>query len=77
MVCVYLHVRLKEALGIGGVGTEVTLEALLALLSFLVHLESVSVREVLAAHLAMHRALAGMEILHVQPEAGKGDPQSL
>ncbi len=54
-------------LGDGGVGAEVAAEALLPLVGLLVHLEGVSVREGLAAHLAVHGLVRGVQLLDVEP----------
>ena len=53
LVQVYLHMRCEVVLGDGGLWTEATLETLLAFVYFLVHLQSVTVGEGLAAHLAL------------------------
>lgn len=68
LICVYKHVRLKVPLGDGGVGTEVTLEAFLPLVGFLVNFQRVPVREGFSAHLAVHRPLTSMQLLDVQPQ---------
>ena len=60
LICVYEHVRLKVPLGDGGVGTEVTLEAFLPLVGFLVNFQRVPVREGFSAHLAVHRPLTSV-----------------
>lgn len=70
LVGVYEHVGLEVPLRDGGVGAEVALEALLPLVGLLVHLEGVSVREGLAAHLAVHGPVRGVQLLDVKAEVG-------
>ena len=67
LVRVYEHVRLEVPLRDGGVGAEVAAEALLPLVGLLVHLEGVAVREGLAAHLAVHGLVGGVQLLDVEP----------
>ena len=67
LVRVCQHVRLKVATGDGGVGAEITLEALFPLMGFLVNFQCVPIWEGFAALVAVHQSLTSMQLLHVQP----------
>ena len=60
LVCVDQHVRLQVPLRDRRVGAEVALEAFLPLVSFLVNLEGVPIREGFSTHLAVHRSFTGV-----------------
>lgn len=68
LVCVYQHMGLKVALGYGTVGAKVALKTLFPLVTLLVNLQGVPVRESLPTHLAMHRPLTCVKLLHVKPQ---------
>ena len=62
---VHQHMSLKVALGESGVGAMVTLETLFPILTLLMNMEVVTVREGLPTHLTRNLLLNLMKLLHV------------
>ena len=67
-ICVYQHVGLEVSSGDGRVWAEVTLEALLPLMGFLVDFEGATIWEGFSTHLAVNWFLAGVKPPNMQPQ---------
>ncbi len=62
------HVRLQVTLRRRGIGTQVTLEAFLSVMSLAVHLKGISVRKCFLTSFTLQRSFGSMELLNMNPE---------